>query len=1064
MLYKFYHFSTTGKPTADLCDNSHYPKGLFFSLLVDINPFQDIPVLKEIIDLSGRLDAYVTSFPSTEVTSNTKIDILQDIVDAKGITERLLNLTVHTAGLYAELMVNQSLLYLSAVQQTLVDINKTLDDFITSIKSNSNIVEQFLNTVSRISDIFENGLKRLKLNTENLVESVNSNNRLTKARFVNLYNDEVNRIISSIDTAKDKVVNQAKSVIKSVNGFGIRGVGSLNLFHIKLLQIDLEIVYSADQLGACGKYNRAYDLLEGENAIRIYASSSTDIFVLCPFIKIKPRGRGIGIAVSLQTPENIVASVFAEMTILGAQINVDVLINPRGLYVYTTGRIGSVFKAELDIFAEVGLPWDQKTFEVRGQFLADADRNGDFGDSYLTALRQFTQRISDEAQKRISQVQDAFTNAQGGLTAAQNWLEEKKSVVLSANSDFDNAVSKMEDVKIALEKAKIPFQSAINTLNEAQRKVDNLCRIKTCRPVCVPGVSCDICWKKVWFVSVPYPCCHSTNCMFTLPDLVCEGINLGCQALRVVAYAALEAAKFFIKAPMLALDIAKGAVSVAQVIVDKSRVVLDIAVGAMDLAKIGLEGTKIAFQMAKQALEGVKQVVKLGLKAFDFVVQYGIQSILDVKNCGFEVQLTGRDETVFNVYCEVNAFKQGFRKIEFRINFSDVVQSIWNAAKATIESILHSIGDFISGRRRREIKYDTLSALHRFVRETRHADIDDSEFETFANQTLYVVLNTTGFRTNVDSNDFDNRREIFEEKCNIFEATFGFLKNASLLLFEMTNETAYVLGNAMDTVGKFDQINVEDAYSNITIETIEIDLDVALSDFNLSTDDVMETLQSAKEDALSNSLISQITATTKEAGSLLKNQTENANKIMIVNQWISAMNNISGVFFTEDTCVSFLDCAHYSVSRLYDLFVGINIKNTDFSLNSISEFENAFLELTGNVSHTIQDTFKLSVELSEQLDLLQSFNVFCSKPPGAMSPLKNQTVMRGGTLQLTCNASGEPSPDIWWFKDAAVLVQHTGSVLTIKNVTKHDAGQYHCVAGNIVANFTFEEAHIFVQG
>lgn len=855
-----------------------------------------------------------------------------------------------------------------------------------------------------------------------------------------------------------------KSVIKYVTGFGVRGVGSLHLFNINLLEADLEIVFSADQLGACSKYSTPYKLLQGEKAFRIYASKSTDVFVLCPFIKVKLRAGGIGVAASLETPGNIVAHLFAEVSILGAKIDVDVFINSQGLSIFTTGRIGSVFKAELNISAEVGFSWYQTTFEVRGKFLADADGNGDFGDSYLTALRNFTQRISDEAQKRIRQVQDAFTNAQRGLAAAQDWLEEKKSAVLSANSDFDYAVSKMEDAKVALERAKIPFQNAVNAINEAQRKVDNLCKIKTCSEICVPGLSCDICWKKVLFVSIPYPCCHDTDCMFTLPDLVCEGINLGCQAVREVAYAALEVAEFAVKAPMLALDIAKEAVSVAQVVVDKSRVVLDIAVGAMNLAKVGLEGTKMALEAAKVALEGVKQVVKWGLKAFDFIVYYGIQSILDVRNCGFEVKLSGRDETVFDVYCEVSAFEQGFRKIEFRINFSEVVQSIWNAAKATIESILHSIGDLIPGRKRREIKYDTLSALHRFVRETRHADIDDSEFEKFANQTLYVVLNTTGFKTNADSNDYDNRREIFEEKCNIFEAAFGFLKNASLLLFEMTNETAYVLGNAMDTVGKFDQINVEDACSNITIETIEIDLDVALSDFNISADDVMATLQSARENAQSNPLISQITSTTKEAGSLLKNQTANANKIMIVNQWISAMNNISGSFYTEDTCVSFLDCAHYSVSRLYDLFVGVNKKNTDLNLNSISEFENAFLELTGNVSHTIQDTFKLSVELSEQLDLLQSFNMFCSKPPGAMSPLKNQTVMSGGTLQLICNASGEPSPDIWWFKDAVVLVQHTGSVLTIKNVTKNDAGQYHCVAGNIVANFTFEEAHIFVQG
>ena len=63
------------------------------------------------------------------------------------------------------------------------------------------------------------------------------------------------------------------------------------------------------------------------------------------------------------------------------------------------------------------------------------------------------------------------------------------------------------------------------------------------------------------------------------------------------------------------------------------------------------------------------------------------------------------------------------------------------------------------------------------------------------------------------------------------------------------------------------------------------------------------------------------------------------------------------------------------------------------------------------------------------------------------------TVLEGNNLQLSCEASGQPEPNITWTKqkpgnqENTVVVQE-GKVLTITNINRIDAGQFTCTAYN----------------
>jgi hypothetical protein len=171
-----------------------------------------------------------------------------------------------------------------------------------------------------------------------------------------------------------------------------------------------------------------------------------------------------------------------------------------------------------------------------------------------------------------------------------------------------------------------------------------------------------------------------------------------------LAYVALEAAKIFVRAPMLIFDLAKVALSVAQVVVDKSRVVLRVAEGLLEVAKFGLGVVKGGLEIAKGVIEAVKFTVRAALYVFNFLAS-GLQKLIDVRNCGFEMEMSTTDRDFFDVSCDVQAFGLGWTTFHFGFDFRHPTTSILRIAKATMDKLLDSITGMLGKRRKREISF-----------------------------------------------------------------------------------------------------------------------------------------------------------------------------------------------------------------------------------------------------------------------------------------------------------------------------------------------------------------------
>ena len=989
---------------------------------------------------------------------------MSDILQLDEMINRFINLTVTTVNRYGILLANESMSIANDLQKSLHKTSVQVKSVMRTLNTNGIFNIDWKRIGDSFAGIWKDGWTSIKHDTKRFVDSIEFNTRVTKYNFTQFFTSELDKLEQNLKTSAGKLTKQVFSALGDFEGLGLRFTATLHVFHLKIGKVELEAVYSVDNLGACSKFKDAFEIFKNEKSFRFMGIVSTNLVRLGFFLHLDV-GAGLGMAFSVDTPGKMLLQVHAQASILGISMSADVLVSNRGIYFDVEGKLWNAFKAKLAISAVHGKDWNELTFHVHGELLGNADKDDNFQDSYIDALRKVVKDLGDSATHRITQAQNAITRAQSGLTSAQHWLESKKSAVRSANGAFDSAVHALDRAKDALERAKGPFRAAIAKLNQAQRHLDSLCKIERCGRVCVPGLRCRICHKKVWFVRIPYPCCHFTSCMFSFPKPICVVKNIGCRAIRAVAFVALEAAKLFVRAPMLVLDAAKVAVSVAQVVVDKSRVVLDLAVAAIDLAKVGLEGAKTVLSGAKLVLEGVKVVVKVGLKVVDLILKYGLQSLIDVKNCNFDIDISTRSLPVFAVGCEVNALRLGWRPIKFTVNFNRPIQSLWESAKATMKAIIDSIGHSLFGRRKRELLHGALLKTHKIIRSYRDVDFDPDNDDIYLNETINIVFQTAGFENATSDEDYENRVAIFRRRCTQFQHIVSFLSDANNALFDIANETYTTLRAAADMHDQLETFDIDKLRSNFSLESSGVSPEVAIRDFNISRADLDLALANANESLKNDSLLSEIHNISRISKGYLKESTKAAESIRILDQWVAAMENVTSDYFDSDVCVSFLDCAHYSIAELLDLYYAEEFDNVSDIFYLLSSLEDTFLELISNSSHPIQTVYNLSDNIRTQLDSLEDMNPYCSIPPTILSPLSNQTVTAGGIVQFYCNVSGNPEPTIWWFQDDDYLPGEHEKTLTIENVTEtNSTHRFRCIAGNVVANLSSDDAFLDIEG
>ena len=1063
-------FFSTGEQERESCGYVSDPAGLFLSTTLRLNPFLGIPILEDTV-----FDSTTSIYMFFLVNSANSID--QTHIRLKHLEDVKQDIQSFIPSILMEIQKGTSILstQYSASISTLTEALEEYGIFV------GNAIFNRTSFPLQNVDSFGSGLWDKQIGLENLVQELrdqieHANENVTKYLDAVLRNRTAS-IRSKVDKTIRYLLSDVEDLVSGENGLGLKFTCSLTIFGLGFNAVDIEFVSSDGDLFACSRFEKIKDYFKGERANRFLLRWITKSS-LGQFMKIDTKttygdvgvplsyrkGYGAGMALSKES-DKAALQVNAFVSMLGIKITADLFIREGELNFYLEGNVWDIFLAQIDVSAEIGnKDWHQLTFNLRGLFVAKARKRRQtqtnsvsFRSSYLDALKKAITFIADTVSQRLTQAQESLTAAQNGLTSAQRWLEDKKADIRRAHKNFDDAVDELESKKRHLENAKEPMRRAMEQLDDARRDVDKLCKIRSCRTICIPGLRCKMCGG--W---ISYPCCDFTSCMISFPDPLCVVQNLLCKGVRLLAFAALEAAKLVFKGAMAVVDAAKMAVGVAQYVVDKSRVVVHLAERVVDVAIFGLEGAKSILERAKIALEAVKFAIGTAVHVFELVLDYGVKSIVDVRNCGFNVELGLADLRVFDVFCDVNAFQLGWKTIRIRINFRDWVQSIWNAAKATIDTLMKELGG-IFGRKRREISYDIFAETHKIIRKIRDTGSDNATSAFNTSDQINVIPDTMGFdssdNVNPDS-EYQNRVRLFEAKCNIMERNIAFL-DISLGILHNISQTAKTA-----SIDKLSMIREQlTAYSvsivtdNVTLESANINVTYAAS-YNLTEDDVNRSMKESMEEAKNNDFLSEITDMGNVTLGIVEQEMENIENSGIADSWILPLENLTRDHFNETECASFRDCILYSLSALYEVHEGETHSNMTEIKYILTSIEDNIFEIVTNASLSINGIFNKTSEIETNLLQLKEYNIFCFGPPKFLKPLNNVTTRIGGSATFYCYVSSELAPTYQWLRNDEEIPDQYSNTLFVSNVTKEDAVCYKCVAGNVVVNITSNEACI----
>ena len=987
------------------------------------------------------MNVRIHAFLSTDPYSEPSINVLTDIIDLRKLVRTFADLIDNVINRVGDKLKNSTISLLHDFRNITLSFENKLKD----IKGNG---VSLRNIVTIVTNTWKMYVREVKETGQELKDALEFEKDVISKNISEIIDNEHAEIGRNIAKIISKVKDQVFSVVKRYTGFGLKfAVTSMKIGGLEITWLDVELVHSVNQLGQCSKFKKVYDLLKGEKSVKLLARSTIKQR-LGYFIKVEVSG-SFSIAFSIESFK-FVTHVHAHVSVLGIKIATDVLLSNHQLYFSIEGNIWNVFLARIEFSAKTGKNWDALEFIAKGQLLSrSTDPKSDFQGSYLDGLRMLARKTSENANKRFQAVQDKLSSAQKVLDHAKDKLTSAQEKIRGANGAFDSAVRALGRVKQKLERAKGPFERAMEKLRRAQRKVDNLCRIRTCHKICVPGVKVKTC-KKGW---VKYPCFRRSGCMFRVPNLACELANVACRGVRGLAYVVLEAAKLFVRLPILALDAAKALVSVAQLVVDKSRVVLKLAEGILEVAKLGLDVAKGTIEIAKTAVKGVKFLVGAALHVFELIIKYGLQSILDVKNCRFEIQLTTSDKLAFEVSCEVNAFRTGWHTFEFEFDFRHPLNSMWRMAKSTISSLLNIVKSILHLRKRRDISHAPTSNVDWFFPPTLK-----NTSSAFENNKTSPNINNTIFMDNIET----DRVRFFASTCGAFQNIYLLLSESIDTLLSITNESVSTLNDVTSIKGMLVKMESNMTTDNMTAENLGISPEYALQDYNITADELQSVIQNINISA--DPFLAEIVATTTFAGDLIDEQMANVDDVSVIESWLLSMENITGNYFNESECFGFEDCVSYAFNVLDDLFYDDTMQNSQINRNLTSHIKSSFQTLVQNISLSILDSYNISTEIQMYLHRLNKSNVFCSEPPAIITDLNNQTVQLGSDIRFICNASGNPTPTIRWYHNDTLIIGQDGAELVLVNATKINEGGYQCVAENIVTNATSNKAFVEIKG
>ncbi|CAC5392959.1 unnamed protein product [Mytilus coruscus] len=392
----------------------------------------------------------------------------------------------------------------------------------------------------------------------------------------------------------------------------------------------------------------------------------------------------------------------------------------------------------------------------------------------------------------------------------------------------------------------------------------------------------------------------------------------------------------------------------------------------------------------------------------------GIQQLIDVQNCGFEIELSTQDKALFQVGSETSAL---LNESTFYRNIIENITSYSSTELGISEEYAQS--DY-------NITADELSIV---LEEVKTNMIDDPVISEIANVTkvAYDMINS----------GMDEANSLPIISSWLFE-----MGNVTVDYFD-TND-CFAFQNCLQHTfsvlyDQFADISIEktELSRNITVEIEDIFVKLILND-SLSTVDIYQITSHMSNNLIELSDANMFCSSPTKFVSVLQNQTF----CLEIHSVLSAMSReihirvyggITTIAFFTMKLLKNLNtlnkCLRIAVFELHcwKYCHKYHIENCIHLCNSVESVTPEHCDPPNPGSHTqafgdeqvppfghevvsTVDIYQITSHLSGNLIELSDANMFCSSPPKFDSVLQNQTFLSGDTFSLVCNVTGDPCP------------------------------------------------------
>ena len=185
-------------------------------------------------------------------------------------------------------------------------------------------------------------------------------------------------------------------------------------------------------------------------------------------------------------------------------------------------------------------------------------------------------------------------------------------------------------------------------------------------------------------------------------------------------------------------------------------------------------------------------------------------------------------------------------------------------------------------------------------------------------------------------------------------------------------------------------------------------------------------------------------------------------KLLIYN-WFVTVEDMFNSSRMNYECVGMSDCTMHMLDSLLQMFAVIEADGVDHAQQQIKNIGIQLEYLSNSTNTTVEEGLKISTEILSILEKIKELEMVCAQSPNiTKQPEPITEIGVGKVLVLNCEASGTALLYSWTFNGKTLETKKT-NVLTIKNTTVSNSGNYTCIVSNHIAREKSIPAVVFIH-